>query len=173
MLVYGVSDLCQLCLCVLLKLYATIFYRYLQFLFFVMYNYSSYLIVYLICCIFFFFKQNTEYDVRISDWSSDVCSSDLGVQLCARMTAWSTLNAFLCSVTNEAQFDVVTQASRAITKFITPAHMQGPFEDTFLAHCTKWFLQQWAMRGDNKFDRSEERRVGKECVSKCRSRESP
>src|SRR3546814_9878611 len=26
----------------------------------------------------FFFKQKTEYDMRISDWSSDVCSSDLG-----------------------------------------------------------------------------------------------
>src|SRR3546814_3654210 len=32
------------------------------------------------CCIFFFFfffKQKTEYQMRISDWSSDVCSSDL------------------------------------------------------------------------------------------------
>src|SRR3546814_1181980 len=28
------------------------------------------------CCVFFF-KQKTAYDVRISDWSSDVCSSDL------------------------------------------------------------------------------------------------
>src|SRR3546814_17338060 len=28
---------------------------------------------------FFFFKQKTAYDMRISDWSSDVCSSDLGV----------------------------------------------------------------------------------------------
>src|SRR3546814_1960585 len=27
--------------------------------------------------LFFLFKQNTSYDVRISDWSSDVCSSDL------------------------------------------------------------------------------------------------
>src|SRR3546814_3915399 len=27
--------------------------------------------------VFFFFKQKTEYDMRISDWSSDVCSSDL------------------------------------------------------------------------------------------------
>src|SRR3546814_5298320 len=27
--------------------------------------------------IFFFFKQKTAYEVRISDWSSDVCSSDL------------------------------------------------------------------------------------------------
>src|SRR3546814_4868218 len=28
--------------------------------------------------VFFFFKQKTAYEVRISDWSSDVCSSDLG-----------------------------------------------------------------------------------------------
>src|SRR3546814_19857161 len=28
-------------------------------------------------CLFFFFKQNTAYELRISDWSSDVCSSDL------------------------------------------------------------------------------------------------
>src|SRR3546814_1763777 len=27
--------------------------------------------------LFFFFKQKTAYDMRISDWSSDVCSSDL------------------------------------------------------------------------------------------------
>src|SRR3546814_1441860 len=27
--------------------------------------------------LFFFFKQKTAYEVRISDWSSDVCSSDL------------------------------------------------------------------------------------------------
>src|SRR3546814_5114887 len=33
-------------------------------------------------CVFFFFKQKTAYEMRISDWSSDVCSSDLsdGVQ---------------------------------------------------------------------------------------------
>src|SRR3546814_4574839 len=29
---------------------------------------------------FFFFKQNTAYEMRISDWSSDVCSSDLCAQ---------------------------------------------------------------------------------------------
>src|SRR3546814_555266 len=33
------------------------------------------------CCEFFFFKQKTAYEMRISDWSSDVCSSDLVVQL--------------------------------------------------------------------------------------------
>src|SRR3546814_1066830 len=32
----------------------------------------------IICfCLFFFFKQKTAYEMRISDWSSDVCSSDL------------------------------------------------------------------------------------------------
>src|SRR3546814_10406562 len=30
-----------------------------------------------ILCLFFFFKQKTAYEMRISDWSSDVCSSDL------------------------------------------------------------------------------------------------
>src|SRR3546814_10426877 len=29
------------------------------------------------CVLFFFFKQKTAYEMRISDWSSDVCSSDL------------------------------------------------------------------------------------------------
>src|SRR3546814_10113221 len=29
---------------------------------------------------FFFFKQKTSYEMRISDWSSDVCSSDLAAQ---------------------------------------------------------------------------------------------
>src|SRR3546814_10624485 len=32
------------------------------------------------CAIVFFFKQKTAYDMRISDWSSDVCSSDLPTQ---------------------------------------------------------------------------------------------
>src|SRR3546814_10007724 len=35
----------------------------------------------LIVCYFFFFKQKTAYEMRISDWSSDVCSSDLLIQL--------------------------------------------------------------------------------------------
>src|SRR3546814_15552895 len=38
------------------------------------------LCVYLYCCMtffFFVFKQKTAYEMRISDWSSDVCSSDL------------------------------------------------------------------------------------------------
>src|SRR3546814_607824 len=36
-----------------------------------------YYILYMIFMLFFFFKQKTAYEMRISDWSSDVCSSDL------------------------------------------------------------------------------------------------
>src|SRR3546814_4397632 len=35
--------------------------------------------VYVMYHFFFFFKQKTAYEMRISDWSSDVCSSDLAV----------------------------------------------------------------------------------------------
>src|SRR3546814_18505539 len=35
----------------------------------------------LLCYFIFFFKQKTAYEMRISDWSSDVCSSDLEVVL--------------------------------------------------------------------------------------------
>src|SRR3546814_4398159 len=34
-------------------------------------------LLFMLICSFFFFKQKTAYDMRISDWSSDVCSSDL------------------------------------------------------------------------------------------------
>src|SRR3546814_6554110 len=37
----------------------------------------------LIFVLFFFFKQKTAYEMRISDWSSDVCSSDLRCRTCA------------------------------------------------------------------------------------------
>src|SRR3546814_8536257 len=38
----------------------------------------------IVCCFFLFFKQKTAYELRISDWSSDVCSSDLRVRLLGR-----------------------------------------------------------------------------------------
>src|SRR3546814_6573879 len=42
-----------------------------------MFLYSLICFVGLLCCFLFFFKQKTAYEMRISDWSSDVCSSDL------------------------------------------------------------------------------------------------
>src|SRR3546814_2192016 len=83
------------------------------------------------CCVFFFFKQKTAYEMRISDWSSDVCSSDL--LFGARLVPLPGL--------------AVRTDGRAISGFLVP--------DLRLSR------------------RSEERRVGKECVSTCRSRWSP
>src|SRR3546814_3614004 len=65
-------------------------------------------IIVLVVVLFFFFKQKTAYEMRISDWSSDVCSSDLAerrVEECAeawplrgheqRTFAWGALHIFL------------------------------------------------------------------------------
>src|SRR3546814_6454687 len=38
--------------------------------------------------VFFFFKQKTAYEMRISDWSSDVCSSDLLAAALAALVLW-------------------------------------------------------------------------------------
>src|SRR3546814_10453205 len=43
--------------------------------------------------LFFFFKQKTAYEMRISDWSSDVCSSDLGFTEARIETAGSCLTS--------------------------------------------------------------------------------
>src|SRR3546814_10072561 len=39
------------------------------------------LLWFVVFCVVFFFKQKTAYEMRISDWSSDVCSSDLSALL--------------------------------------------------------------------------------------------
>src|SRR3546814_3800601 len=88
---------------------------------------------------FFFFKQKTAYEMRISDWSSDVCSSDL---------AGGVLNAY-------GKF-----AIPAFTPVILNVCLiASAFVDSGSVYALAW--------------RSEERRVGKECVSTCRSRWSP
>src|SRR3546814_1041399 len=50
------------------------------------------------CCdmfaLFFFFKQKTAYEMRISDWSSDVCSSDLLRQEMSRIVKELRLSIF-------------------------------------------------------------------------------
>src|SRR3546814_851699 len=48
---------------------------------------SSELLVFEGWCCFFFFKQKTAYEMRISDWSSDVCSSDR--RAWARFARWA------------------------------------------------------------------------------------
>src|SRR3546814_12497380 len=91
-----------------------------------------------------FFKQKAAYEMRISDWSSDVCSSDL--PLTGQIPLYSTLS--LCGATlHEPTFQQPTSGQ--------PCH-QRPLD------CP----------GGGR-TRSEERRVGKECVSTCRPWWSP
>src|SRR3546814_10008836 len=96
--------------------------------------------------LFFFFKQKTAYEMRISDWSSDVCSSDLPPNMRS-------------SSREKPSFG----ASWALSRLAASA---GDRVSELKAEITV----EMAMVSAN---RSEERRVGKECVSTCRSRWSP
>src|SRR3546814_1999998 len=91
---------------------------------------------------FFFFKQKTAYEMRISDWSSDVCSSDLppSEPPSAAPSTGDMVEPPLPTWTKKVPVSLLPSAS---------------------------FTVYWMA------SRSEERRVGKECVSTCRSRWSP
>src|SRR3546814_6331224 len=105
---------------------------------------------------FFLFKQKTAYELRISDWSSDVCSSDL-----SRRNARP--HATITAVIGLQQCAGLPAACcRGVGKGESPSPFafQGPWI------CAASFETS---RGQ----RSEERRVGKECVSTFRSRWSP
>src|SRR3546814_2028801 len=72
--------------------------------------------VYILSCLlfsFFFFKQKTAYEMRISDWSSDVCSSDL------KITAEVDLPEGV-SIAYAGQFEYLTRAAERM-KIVIPA----------------------------------------------------
>src|SRR3546814_8543302 len=60
-------------------------------------------------CLFFFFKQKTAYEMRISDWSSDVCSSDLPTHLTpfTLVSTDTTMTGDKLDIVFEAQSDTV------------------------------------------------------------------
>src|SRR3546814_389091 len=69
----------DLCSRVMSPFSITIIFTCIVFLYFVYYYMVSVYLCY--CFFFFFFKQKTAYEMRISDWSSDVCSSDLSAMI--------------------------------------------------------------------------------------------
>src|SRR3546814_11746366 len=87
--------------------------------------------------------------MRISDWSSDVCSSDLGPQ------------------PQEVE-DVGVAHDQGGRHALRIAHLRQLLCDRLAR-----LLRQRRALVQHRVDRSEERRVGKECVSTCRSRWSP
>src|SRR3546814_1573339 len=71
-------------------------------------------VVLCIVVLFFFFKQKTAYEMRISDWSSDVCSSDLlamqsSVSPLHSLSPWDVA-AFIISAHSSLICDAVTAA---------------------------------------------------------------
>src|SRR3546814_2024902 len=103
----------------------------------------------------FFFKQKTAYEMRISDWSSDVCSSDL-------RAADRHHQATLAAISRDARAYPV----RPVSKRRDP----NPTFDLFIPLMNDLPLKDQREVMERPFFRSEERRVGKECVSTCRSR---
>src|SRR3546814_9213983 len=59
------------------------------------------------CCFIFFFKQKTAYEMRISDWSSDVRSSDLGRQRVAALDMLARRNEAAADVSEALAGDLV------------------------------------------------------------------
>src|SRR3546814_4661289 len=111
---------------------------------------------------FFFFKQKTAYEMRISDWSSYVCSSDLATVDQAKI---DDING---------DFRVVASGQQApgrvldrLRGYRAVVHVHGRFSglETQGVAIAPFDTVQVA--------RSEERRVGQACVSTCRSRWSP
>src|SRR3546814_8490581 len=98
----------------------------------------------------FFFKQKTAYEMRISDWSSDVCSSDLTDDSCVTISTMHLIKGleFRVVAVMACDDDVIPSQSR----------LESVADDAEL---------------EDVYNRSEERRVGKEGVSTCRSRWSP
>src|SRR3546814_20742879 len=101
--------------------------------------------------LFFFFKQKTAYEMRISDWSSDVCSSDLEYD--PRIGA--------------PEFRQAGRKQIARGAWVSPLQLADDF------HHPDAIELRVAPLDAEQVERSEERRVGKECVSTCRSRWAP
>src|SRR3546814_1949670 len=126
----------------------------------------------------FILKKKTAYELRISDWNSDMCSSEL-----IRVLAVPALAAKL-----------VEQLSKQEETFESNDRLYVHQQNRYLIHrllarLTEYVETQsgqpsrypeYVAEGRERYEvehiwanRSEERRVGKECVSTCRSRLSP
>src|SRR3546814_18591699 len=104
------------------------------------------------CCFlvafFFFYDQKTAYEMRIGDWSSDVCSSDLDLVAEIKPEPMARGEGNVTEV-------VLLNAELLGIEAVSGGHLASVRYSGMLR------------------ERSEERRVGKACVSTCRSRWSP
>src|SRR3546814_14600705 len=123
--------------------------------------------------------------MRISDWSSDVCSADLGPE--DRLSGRDGTVPITWDAAEQYREDAAVALGAipeiAINKALADSLQEAIelLDDCEIAHPGRWEAAL-AMVGRSKLlnnsdpskeHRSEERRVGKECVSTCRSRWSP
>src|SRR3546814_18634326 len=107
--------------------------------------------------VFFCFKQKTAYEMRISDWSSDVCSSDLQDRLEGITFGTFDLSAEVLKAIADGKMAFAIDQQQ---------YLQGYLPIVLLTQYAKYGVMPASTR-------SEERRVGKACVSTCRSRWVP
>src|SRR3546814_10347615 len=110
---------------------------------------------------FFFCKQKTSYELRIRDWSSDVCSSYLFAVSTRRRNAlgWPPFHTSFRDTPDESE--AAWPHRPACDRTLPGHHDLGQPEHRGGRPCP-----------DRYGARSEERRVGTECVSTCSSRGS-
>src|SRR3546814_11903008 len=137
----------------------------------------------------FFFKQKTAYEMRISDWSSDVCSSDLdlgisgplrGRNTCASQNAvgpriwrWRRGRCRRSYRGDRAEASERTWDRRKPWPgpWDRPESCRGKTARSRISRAPhRSEVREKTDRKTARTDRSEERSVGKECVSTCRSR---
>src|SRR3546814_13191762 len=102
---------------------------------------------------FFFFKQKTAYDMRISDWSSDVCSSDRDLLATGEFGRIARLAMLVAAHDDRAGQRLIFRVLMLVA--IADDHNIGG----------AIIVEDIVENLDRK-----SRRVGKECVSTCRSR---
>src|SRR3546814_19558993 len=113
---------------------------------------------------FFFFKQKTAYEMRISDWSSDVCSSDLLARAAVHKRPRFIHNGRKAA----RNLGPARIGHHAIGAELVAAFLHGEKGRSTLAAT---FRKRIELRDRRHVGiRLEKRRVGKECVSRCRSR---
>src|SRR3546814_11844332 len=106
--------------------------------------------------------------MRIIDWSSDVCSSDLRkVGPDGRVLAQDIVAAIRDRLASRVERERLDNVSVKLGEPHDPKLPGNSFDRIFLVNMYHEIQQPYA------FLRSKERRVGKECVSTCRSRWSP
>src|SRR3546814_13999486 len=125
----------------------------------------------------FFFKQKTAYEIRISDWSSDVCSSDLtaptayidGVYRFVDGSSWKLSfgsSAYTVAMPEDAHLGLLFDGAGGV-KFAVNGQWVNPDSGSLVSDPNAISFSDITGGGHgDTFLRADDSRVGKECVSK-------